>query len=173
MGVPITNAQIPWLIFAVSATTLGMAWIFQYVGGLEPCSLCLEQRYAYYFLIPASLAAGILSREANLGQLPLLLIALCTAAAAANVVLAGYHAGVEYKWWEGPQGCTGNALMPGSLSDFQARLGGAEVVRCDEIPWSLFGISMAGFNFLISLGLTALGSLVLFRYWTATGASKD
>jgi disulfide bond formation protein DsbB len=170
---PIANRQVPWLIFAISVVTLGAALAFEHIGGLDPCSLCLQQRYAYYFLIPASLIAGVLSRETNLGQLPLLLVALCTLAAAANIVLAGYHAGVEYKWWEGPQGCTGVNLMAGSLDEFRQQLEGVKVPRCDEIPWSLFGISMAGYNFLISILLTALGSLALARYWTMTGLENE
>ncbi|MEQ9145753.1 MAG: disulfide bond formation protein B [Parvibaculaceae bacterium] len=172
-AIPLTNRQIPWLIFAISVSTLGSALIFQYVGGLEPCSLCLQQRIPYWVLIPASLMAGILSRETNLGLAPLALIALCAVAAAVNVGLAGYHAGVEYKWWEGPQGCTGDALMPGTLEQFRQELEGIKVPRCDEIPWSLFGISMAGFNFLISLGLVALSVLPLARFWAATGFEDE
>ncbi len=170
---PIANRQVPWLVFAISVGTLGTALAFEHIGGLDPCSLCLQQRYAYYFLIPASLIAGVLSRETNLGLAPVVLIALCTLAAAANVVLAGYHAGVEYKWWEGPQGCTGGGLMAGSLEQLQQELAGVKVPRCDEIVWSLFGLSMAGYNFLISLGLTALGALALLRYWTATGFEEE
>ena len=170
---PIANRQIPWLIFAISVVTLGNALIFEHVGGLDPCSLCLQQRIPYWILIPASLLAGILSRETNLGLAPIALIALCTLAAATNVGISGYHAGVEYKWWEGPQGCTGTSLMAGSLEEFQQQLNGVKVPRCDEIPWSLFGISMAGYNFLISLLLTALGAVALARYWTMTGFEPE
>jgi len=170
---PITNRQIPWLIFAISVATLGNALIFEHVGGLVPCDLCLQQRVPYWVLIPASLLAGILSREANLGIAPLALIALCVVAAAVNVGIAGYHAGVEYKWWEGPLGCTGGGLIAGSLAELQQQLADVKVPRCDEIPWSLFGISMAGYNFLISLGLVALGVLPLARYWTATGVEEE
>lgn len=172
-ALPIANRQIPWLISAISVVTLATALAFEHLGGLDPCSLCLQQRYAYYFLIPTALMAGVLSRETNLGLAPIVLIALCTLAAAANVILAGYHAGVEYKWWEGPQGCTGVNLMPGSLDEFRQQLSGVKVPRCDEIPWSLFDISMAGYNFLISLLLTALGALALARYWTMTGLEPE
>ncbi|MCE7999238.1 MAG: disulfide bond formation protein B [Rhodobiaceae bacterium] len=170
---PIANRQVPWLIFGISVVTLCAALAFEHIGGLAPCSLCLQQRYAYYLLIPVSLIAGILSRETNLGLAPVVLIVLCTFAAAANVVLAGYHAGVEYKWWEGPQGCTGVNLMAGSLDEFRQQLDGVTVPRCDEVPWSLFGISMAGYNFLISILLTALGSIALARYWTMTGLEEE
>lgn len=171
--IPLTNRQVPWLIFAVSVSTLAIALIFQHVGGLAPCDLCLQQRVPYWVLIPASLVAAVFSRETNLGLLPVLLIAVCTIAAATNVGIAGYHAGVEYKWWEGPQGCTGGSLMAGSLEQLQQELAGIKVPRCDEIVWSLFGLSMAGYNFLISLGLTALGALALLRYWTATGVEEE
>jgi disulfide bond formation protein DsbB len=172
-AIPITNRQIPWLIFAASTSALVCALIFEHVGGLAPCDLCLQQRVPYWFLIPASLVAAVLSRETNLGVIALLLIAICTIAAATNVGVAGYHAGVEYKWWEGPQGCTGGGLMADSLAQFQQELAGVKVPRCDEIVWSLFGLSMAGYNFLISLGLTALGALALLRFWTATGVEEE
>jgi len=144
-SLPIANREIPWIIFAASVATLGSALIFEHVGDLDPCSLCLQQRMPYWLLIPAAALAGILGRETNLGLAPVLLIALCALAAAANVGLAGYHAGVEYKWWQGPQGCTGNALVAGSLAELQQQLDGVKIPRCDETPWSLFGLSMAGF----------------------------
>ncbi|PCJ69691.1 MAG: disulfide bond formation protein B [Rhodobiaceae bacterium] len=172
-SLPLTNRQIPWLIFAISVSALGSALIFEHVGGLAPCDLCLQQRVPYWVLIPAALLAGALSREANLGIAPLALIALCVVAASVNVGIAGYHAGVEYKWWEGPTGCTGGGLMAGSLAELKQQLAGVKVPRCDEIAWSLFGISMAGYNFLISLGLVALGILPLLRYWTATGVEEE
>ncbi len=170
---PIANRQVPWAMFVISVVTLCAALAFEYVGGLDPCSLCLQQRMPYWVLIPASLAAGILSRETNLGLAPVVLIALCTLAAATNVGISGYHVGVEYKWWEGPQGCTGGGSIAGSLQEFQQQLQGVKVPRCDEIPWSLFGISMAGYNFLISLFLTALGALALARFWTMTGLEEE
>lgn len=172
-SIPITNRQIPWLIFAISLTALVCALIFEHIGGLAPCDLCVKQRMPYWVLIPVSLVAAIMSREANLGLIPVVLIAICTLAALSNLGIAGYHAGVEYKWWEGPQGCTGGGLMAGSIEQFQQELAGVKVPRCDEIPWSLFGISMAGYNFLISGLLANLGALALLRFWTATGIEEE
>ncbi len=172
-SLPISNRQVPWAIFAISITALGSALIFEHVGGLVPCDLCLEQRVPYWVLIPASLLAGILAREANLGIAPLALIALCLVAATVNMGIAGYHTGVEYKWWLGPQGCAGGGLMAGSLAELQQQLQGVKIPRCDEIPWSLFGISMAGYNFLVSAALAALAALPLVRYGAATGIEEE
>ena len=75
-----------------------------------------------------------------------------------SVYLGGYHAGVEYKWWLGPQACTGVSLP--TSTDLN-NLSPDEIVRCDEVPWALFGISLAGFNFLFSLVGAALAALGL------------
>lgn len=169
MTFPIANRQIPWIILGVSILTIAGALFFEYVVGLAPCALCLDQRVPYYLAMPVALAAGLFSREANLGLTPLILIGLLALIYAVGTGYGGYHAGVEYKWWLGPQGCTGVGAMPGSIEEFQAQLQNLKVPMCDEIPWSLFGISLAGFNFFISLGLCALASLVLVRHWRATG----
>jgi disulfide bond formation protein DsbB len=90
------------------------------------------------------------------------IIALYVAAfgvAAWSIYMGGYHAGVEYKWWLGPQTCSGDGLSTNGplLGDLSA----SEIVRCDEIPWAMFGISLAGFNFLFSLVAAALAGLGL------------
>lgn len=156
---------IPWAILGLSAATLGTAYVFQYGFGYEPCHLCLQERIPYIFAIGAALIAGILSREANLGISPVIFMGLCAAAFAIGAGLSGYHAGVEYGWWEGPSTCTGNNLVADSLEDLQAALQGeVHAPRCDQPAWTLFGVSLAGLNFLISLALLALSALPVWRY---------
>ena len=145
-----------------AAAILG-AWFFQYGLGYQPCPLCLEQRIPYYVAIPvAALVAVAASRKAPralvAGGLALLAVAMLIDAA-----LAVYHAGVEWKFWAGPQDCSGplNPLGSGSLlQDLQS----VRVVRCDEAPWRFLGLSLAGWNVPLSLGLALIAA------WGARGA---
>src|SRR5262245_55079311 len=104
-----------------AATMLG-AWFFQFGMGLKPCPLCLEQRYAFYFAIP--LAVMVLMGETAGSQRKVLLAALAIIAAGMlwNAGLAAYHAGVEWKWWAGPQDCSGDIEGLGSAGDMLKNL---------------------------------------------------
>ncbi len=143
---------------ALGFALLAGAYAFEYLGGLKPCPLCLEQRVPWFVLI---VLGGAIFGAGRAGAPRTAMIALYAAAFAVTVwsaYLGGYHAGVEYKWWLGPATCTGSGLpTSGPLLD---DLSASEVVLCDEIPWAMFGISLAGFNFLFSLlaiGLASLG----------------
>jgi disulfide bond formation protein DsbB len=149
----------PWFagaaIAAIGFAVLGGAYAFQYLGGLAPCPLCLEQRVPWFVLIGLG-GAIVGAHTANAPRL--LLIGLYVAAvlvAAWSAWLGLYHAGIEYKWWPGPASCTGGGIPTGG--PLLAPLSPSDVVLCDEVPWSLMGISLAGFNFLISLLVAALG----------------
>lgn len=146
-------------LLALSNFIIVGAWTFQLIGGLAPCPLCLEQRVPWYLLILAgsALTYGAINGWPRNAMLGLYLAALVLTIWAAYGGL--YHAGVEYKWWPGPATCTtGGALVDPTLDLEQ--LGKTRVPLCDVVPWSLFGISLAGFNFLFSLlgiGLTLAG----------------
>jgi disulfide bond formation protein DsbB len=138
-----------------SATIIG-AWIFQYLG-YRPCPLCLEQRYPYYFAIP--LAVFIILGETVGSRRRVLLAALAVIAALMlwNAGLGTYHAGVEWKWWPGPNTCGGEPDL-GSGGNLLKQLQSINVVRCDEAAWTFLGLSLAGYNALISLGLSAVAA---------------
>lgn len=148
---------VPLLFLAVSLALLAGALVIEHGFGIKPCILCLYQRIA------PGVAAG-LALLALLPVIPLraarLLTALVGVAFAANVVLAGYHVGVEQHWWAGTPQCGGGAAAPlsapSSLADLNAALDAPEVVPCDAVPLSLFGVSLAGYNGLMSLGLAVL-----------------
>jgi disulfide bond formation protein DsbB len=147
------------LLFVLSLATLAAAWGFELIGGYKPCPLCLMQRYAYYFALPAALGAvTLLSKSKN--DLALLLLGLTALAYLVNAGLGVYHSGVEWHLWAGPSDCsgTGGPLATEAGSLFQS-LSEIHVVRCDEAPWRLFGLSFAGYNVLISLGLAGLAIL--------------
>ena len=143
-------------IMLVAAATLAGAWFFQLVLDILPCPLCLEQRYAYYASVPfAALVARGASKGAPRGVL-LLGLALLAFAALANAGLGTYHAGVEWAFWKGPTDCTGPVGNLGSAGNLLERLDTVKVVRCDEVQWRFLGLSLAGYNVLISLLMAAI-----------------
>jgi disulfide bond formation protein DsbB len=153
-------------IAAIGLAAILGAYFFQYVLGLPPCPLCLEQRIAYYVSIP--LAAMILLGLSVGSSRKVLLLALLAIAVAMlwNAGLGVYHSGVEWKWWPGPRDCSGavpNFSAGGSLLD---QMNKTRVVRCDEAAWRFLGLSLAGYNVLISLSLAALA------LWGAAGVWK-
>ena len=170
---PLPSRAVPWAIFLGAGATLGGALLFEHWGGLAPCALCLTQRIPYWVALAPSALAIFFSREANLGYAPLALLGLCSLIFLVSAGLGGYHAGVEYGWWPGPESCTGGGTMATSLEALRAGLEGAKVPQCDEVPWSLFGISLAGFNFFISLGLAALAALPILRFLNPAHAPSE
>jgi len=157
---PIAAAAIA-IAIGGAVTILG-AWFFQYALGLKPCPLCLEQRYAYYFAIP--LAVLILLGVSVGASRKVVLAALFIIAAGMlwNAGLAGYHAGIEWKWWPGPQDCSGPIDSLGSANDLLRQLESINVVRCDEAAWRFLGLSLAGYNVLISLALAGVAAWGVF-----------
>ena len=128
----------------------------QHLGGLEPCELCLKQRYAYYAGVPL-LFLALVSLSAGQTRIAALLFGLVALGFLGNAGLGVYHAGVEWKLWAGPTECSGAATL-GPAGGLLNRLQDIIVVRCDEAAWRFLGLSLAGYNFLISglMGLVAL-----------------
>lgn len=133
----------------------------QYIGGLYPCEMCHWQRWPHYAAIPLALLAILLRRQ-GLGRLFLALAALAILTSGA---IGAFHAGVEYGWWEGLTTCSSIADSGGSTDDMLRNLMRAPVVRCDEAQWTLAGVSLAGFNAILSIGaaLTILGLMTKAR----------
>ena len=142
-------------IAAIAAATLAGAWYFQLVLDIRPCPLCLEQRYAYYLAVPLGvLTALAATRDARAAALAgLVLLAL---AALGNAGLGGYHAGVEWDYFKGPTDCSGPIADLGSAGTLLQRLDTVKIIRCDEVQWRFLGLSLAGYNVLISLSMAAL-----------------
>src|SRR3954447_1694609 len=143
-------------IAVVAALTLAGAWFFQLVLDIRPCPLCLEQRYAWYLAAPLG---ALLALAAARGARRSLLVAglgLLTLATLANAWLAGYHAGVEWGFWPGPTECSGPVLDLGRAGSLFDNLDRVKVIRCDEVQWRFLGLSLAGYNVLLSLAAAAL-----------------
>ena len=150
-------------ITAIAAATLAGAWFFQLVLDIRPCPLCLEQRYAYYLAIPlGALTALVAGRDAPRRVL-LAGLAVLAVAALGNAVLGTYHAGVEWQFWQGPTDCTGPIGNLGSAGSLLQRLDTVKVIRCDEVQWRFLGLSLAGYNVLISLLMAAIAAWGLVK----------
>jgi disulfide bond formation protein DsbB len=162
---PVTAAATA--IALVGAVTILGAWFFQYGLGLKPCPLCLEQRYAYYFAIP--LAAMVVLGDHFGASRKVLLAALVAIALGMlwNAYLGVYHSGIEWRWWAGPQECSGALDDLGSGGGLLNKLQSISVVRCDEAAWRFLGLSLAGYNALISLALAAIAACGAAMEWRA------
>jgi disulfide bond formation protein DsbB len=145
-------------VAAIAAATLAGAWFFQLVLGILPCELCLAQRYAYYLVVPL----GVLIAVAAARDIPRAVLvaglAILALATLANAGLGVYHSGVEWKFWQGPTACTGAIGNLGSAGSLLDRLDAVKVVRCDEVQWRFLGLSLAGYNVLISLLMAAIAA---------------
>jgi len=142
----------------IAAATIAGAWFFQLVLGIVPCPLCLEQRYAYYLAIPLGLLIALAARGGAPRQLLFAGLAILVLASVANAGLGTYHAGVEWGFWKGPTDCSGPVVNLGSATDLLSRLDTVKVVRCDEVQWRFLGLSLAGYNLLISLLMAAIAA---------------
>ena len=143
-------------VLAIAAATIAGAWYFQLVLDIQPCPLCLEQRYAYYLAIPLAVLTALAAGQNAPRWLVIAGLAILALAALANAVLGGYHAGVEWKFWPGPSDCTGPVGNLGSAGSLLDRLDKVKVVMCDEVQWTFLGLSLAGYNVLISLLMAAI-----------------
>ncbi|HUR43347.1 MAG TPA: disulfide bond formation protein B [Aestuariivirga sp.] len=140
-----TPQRAALLVFAAATATLFGAWLFEYFG-YAPCELCLKQRWAYYAAIPLSLMLALAARNNSpLARNGLYLLALIMFGSA---IFGAYHAGVEWTWWPGPGTCSGDGGLSGGLPDLNK-----PVVMCDEPAIRILGLSLAGWNALISLAL--------------------
>ncbi|NGQ91984.1 disulfide bond formation protein B [Rhodobacter sp. HX-7-19] len=129
------------------------AFGFQYLGGLAPCQLCLWQRWPH----AAALLIGLLALAVARGTMGRLLPLMGALAALASAAIGVFHVGVEQKWWEGLASCTASSISGLSTADLlNPDVNVGAVIRCDEIAWSLLGISMAGWNVILSALLAML-----------------
>ena len=151
MTTDLTRAR--FLALVVPAALLAGAYVSEYGFDLWPCEMCWWQRYAHFAaLVPAVLAFAVA------GGLRVWLVRLAGLCILVSGLIAAFHAGVEYGWWDGLTACTANLGDAGG--DPLDAIMNAPTVRCDEVQWALFGVSLAGWNFLIST-LAGLAVLML------------
>lgn len=145
------------IIFGGAFLTILAAHAFEQIGSYAPCPLCLQERYGYYFGVPAAVVAFFAARGERFGfaRLVLVLIAL---GFLINAGLGVYHSGAEWKWWPGPETCAGGF----DLTWGKEGIIDTPVIRCDEAPWRFLSLSFAGWNAVVSAGLALIAA------WGAT-----
>jgi disulfide bond formation protein DsbB len=145
------NVQAAALAGATSLALVVGALLFQ-AAGLPPCEMCHWQRWPHAAAAVLGLGAALLALAGTLSPRQVRVFALLAIAALAlSGAIGVFHAGVEWKFWPGPTACTGGGYVPGVSDDASFR-----VVRCDVAAWRLLGLSLAGYNALISLGIAGL-----------------
>jgi len=149
-------ARARLLALALPAALLAGAYVSQYGFGLFPCEMCWWQRYAHFAALPLALIAYALPGK----RWP---VALAAVAIGVSGLIGLFHAGVEYGWWEGFTTCTSAIKLGGSADPLAAIMNKAPLVSCDQAQWTLFGVSLAGFNFALSAGGALLIAALLRR----------
>lgn len=146
-----------WLALAASIAMLSNAHAFERFGGFAPCLLCLRQREVYWLAIGVTLAVLALARFTSL---PFARVgaAMLSAVFLYGAGLAAYHAGVEWHWWRGPAACASAATGVSASAVLEALGSVQKAPSCDSAPWRLLGLSMAGYNALISLALALVSA---------------
>lgn len=146
------------IVFVIGVLTMAAVYYVQYVMLLAPCPLCLEQRMAFYVCIPLAAllwlgaSYGASKKVLVLGFIVILGFMLW------NTGLSGYHAGVEWKFWQGPTDCSGPIDKIGSVGNMLNQLQRISLVRCDEAAIRIFGISLSGYDALVSLFLALVAA---------------
>ncbi len=153
MIMPVQRAYL--VALAVPGSLLAAVYFAQYGFALAPCEMCWWQRYPHFVALGCALAA-LATRGTRLGEA---LVRLAAVAIAVSGLIGAFHAGVEYGWWQGPTACSSTSLGDDPLASIM----NAPLIRCDTPAWTLFGISLAGFNFLISMASGALILVLLGR----------
>ena len=138
------------LALLLAAGSILGALAFEHLGGLAPCELCLQQRYAYYLGVPL-LFLALVGLSAGQPRAAAVLFVLVALAFLANAALGVYHAGVEWQFWAGPAACSGSQALTSNAGNMLEALQQTNVVRCDQAAWRLAGLSLAGWNVVVSL----------------------
>lgn len=152
-----------WIALLLPAALLAGAWGSQLFGGLVPCEMCHWQRWPHYAAVVIAALAFVVPGASNRRGL----VWLAALAIAISGAIGVYHAGTEYHWWAGMTACTSEIQAGGSTDDMLKAIMAAPIVRCDQPQWTLFGISLAGFNAIFSFA----GALVIA--WLMTRGRKE
>ena len=148
-----------YLVGLACCLVLAIAYAFEYLANLQPCVLCIYQRVPYAVAMGLMLVAAILRKNS---QSNLILFIATSVVFAIGSAIAIFHIGIEQQLWQGTPEC-GNFIETDSVEALRKQLLAQPIVRCDEVAWSLFGISMSGYNFLISTSLLLYSTVIVFQ----------
>ncbi len=148
------------LLFIISLISISSALIAEYFFNLQPCDLCLKQRHPYYLILVSLVFIFIIK---NLNKVVFYL--LIQLASVYGLFYSIWHVGVENKILKGPAGCSAMLTNSEDASDLKAQILSKQVISCDEVIWSFFGISAASINTLVLLVIFILNAIYLFRYY--------
>ena len=167
----LTTRIFAGFVLMASAVVLGTALLSEYWGGLAPCELCLMQRWPWAAAIVISLVVVLVGERAPLAWMTLLFGLVF----AISVVLAFYHVGVEQHWFAGPTACTASEGGAMTVEQMKQQILGTAPVLCDRPAWTLFGVSLAGWNLLASLVMTGccITALLVARGVWQGGARRE
>lgn len=137
---------LTWTAIFGSFSLLVAAYMFEFFGEMSPCKMCLWQRWPHFAVIPI----GIIAIYFNFD----VLLKIAGATILLGAMIAFYHMGVEYKWWEGPSSCTSGSISDLSSTELMTKILEAPITRCDDVQWRFLGLSMAAWNGFISILLS-------------------
>lgn len=159
----INPAQVAWSYVIIAMWLIVTAFFMQTFFDIRPCELCLWQRIPYYVIMFGSILIPL-----RFVRLTLVIQAI---AFFINIIISAYHSGIERKWWKGLSGCSSFDIQNLSIDELHQQLLNTAMVKCDEISWSLFGLSLTNYNFLISL-ILGLSAIYCIRGYDAQSKSK-
>lgn len=169
--VPLRPAPAASFVLLVAGAAIAGAWFIEIVLGVKPCPLCLQQRIPYYAGLPVAALALLLALRGGVRPASLLL-GLVAAVFAFGAGIGVYHAGIEWKLWAGPAGCSGGPAVETGMQDFLKQLSTATVIRCDEVAFRLLGLSLAAWNVIVSGATAAFAGTAAFRGLRPQGSSS-
>ena len=152
---PITTRTLAVAALALSLAVIGFVLFAEHVQGYPPCELCLRERLPWYAAIAVAVFGIVYPSRWFIGAIVLLLLA--------SAALGAHHSGVEQHWWPGPTACTGGATGANSIDELRAMMHQQRIVQCDAIAWTFIGLSMATWNFVVSLVAAVLFATFALR----------
>ena len=167
-----TIGTIAWAFTLAAVAVIGTALGFEHIGGYQPCALCLMQRTPYYLAIPVGLAILAAIRWRPQRSLVAVLFAVAAVLMLYDAGLAAYHAGVEWRLWEGPASCAPSGAVT-SAADMLAALGeGQRAPSCTDATWRFLRLSFAGWNVLAAGALALIAAVGAARAYGSSSASQ-
>lgn len=148
-----------WISLLASTAALGAVFVAQYGFNLQPCVLCVYQRWPYAVVIALVILGSAARRHISRKYLLL----GCAAAFAVTAAIGMFHVGVEQQWWQGSSACTASGAKATTLAELKAQILAAPLTKCDEIAWQLFGISMAGYNAILASVMAFFAVMAAFK----------